>query len=105
MRDSKHTDDLALFFGTRVFAALLTDAINRSVRPSADDPPMTKGPPQDGRPLRLRHLLPDLTDDHWDRIDATVTALDLRAMTRGQAGVMFSACGPFWPWVMSKVTF
>ncbi len=24
---------------------------------------------------------------------------------RRQAGTMFSACGPFWPWVTSKVTF
>jgi hypothetical protein len=24
---------------------------------------------------------------------------------RHQSGVMFSACGPFWPWVTSKVTF
>ncbi len=27
-----------------------------------------------------------------------------RFVASGQAGVMFSACGPFWPWVMSKVT-
>src|SRR5690606_40784890 len=28
-----------------------------------------------------------------------------RAVYRCQAGTMFSACGPFWPWVMSKATF
>lgn len=27
------------------------------------------------------------------------------AVSRTYAGTMFSACGPFWPCVMSKVTF
>lgn len=29
---------------------------------------------------------------------------DPRAGLRGQARLMFSACGPFWPWVTSNVT-
>ena len=31
VRDSKHTGGPALFFGSRAFAALLTDVINRTV--------------------------------------------------------------------------
>jgi hypothetical protein len=28
-----------------------------------------------------------------------------RSQSVGQSGRMFSACGPFWPWVMSNSTF
>jgi hypothetical protein len=41
------------------------------------------------------------------RLRAATTGRGVRdpsAGLRGQARLMFSACGPFWPWVTSNVT-